>query len=171
MNAISIRLASRDDIAAIQRINEMGQPGVSQLTAGELEAVATGATHCWVAVDAEQTVVGYLIAYRESDAYDGEEFIWFQRRYHSFLYVDEIAVAEDMRGRGIGERLYQAAIGSARGLDALVCEVNLEPPNPGSLRFHTRLGFVEVGQMKTEDGRLVHLLRLPLAGVSDASRG
>ena len=28
----------------------------------------------------------------------------------------------------------------------LCCEVNLEPPNPGSLRFHQRIGFTEVGQ-------------------------
>ena len=28
----------------------------------------------------------------------------------------------------------------------LCCEVNLEPPNPGSLRFHHRIGFTEVGQ-------------------------
>jgi predicted GNAT superfamily acetyltransferase len=30
---------------------------------------------------------------------------------------------------------------------SLLCwEVNLEPPNPGSLRFHKRIGFIEVGQ-------------------------
>ena len=28
----------------------------------------------------------------------------------------------------------------------LCCEVNLEPPNPGSLRFHQHIGFTEVGQ-------------------------
>ena len=28
----------------------------------------------------------------------------------------------------------------------LTCEVNIQPPNPGSLLFHAGHGFVEVGQ-------------------------
>jgi hypothetical protein len=45
----------------------------------------------------------------------------------------------------------------ARGLTHLVCEVNLDPPNPVSLNFHTKLGFVEVGVLVTQDGRTVSL--------------
>jgi predicted GNAT superfamily acetyltransferase len=37
-------------------------------------------------------------------------------------------------------------------------EVNLEPRNDGSLRFHDRLGFVEVGQQVSGSGKLVSLM-------------
>jgi predicted GNAT superfamily acetyltransferase len=36
--------------------------------------------------------------------------------------------------------------------------VNLRPRNDGSLRFHARLGFKEVGQQETSYGVLVSML-------------
>lgn len=40
----------------------------------------------------------------------------------------------------------------------VACEVNLALPNPGSLAFHAKRGFIEVGRMLTSDGRHVALL-------------
>lgn len=41
-------------------------------------------------------------------------------------------------------------------------EVNVDPPNPGSLRFHDRLGFTEVGRQATKgDTVTVALLAAP----------
>jgi predicted GNAT superfamily acetyltransferase len=40
----------------------------------------------------------------------------------------------------------------------LCCEVNVEPPNPGSLRFHERIGFAEVGQFAPKPDYVVSLL-------------
>ena len=42
-------------------------------------------------------------------------------------------------------------------------EVNLRPRNDGSLRFHQRLGFVEVGQQETPYGARVSMLAKDLA--------
>jgi predicted GNAT superfamily acetyltransferase len=36
------------------------------------------------------------------------------------------------------------------GHDRLVCEVNVDPPNPASDAFHGRLGFIEVGRQTIE---------------------
>jgi hypothetical protein len=42
--------------------------------------------------------------------------------------------------------------------------VNLEPPNPGSLRFHHRMGFQDVETQTTKGGTVVvQLLRAPLS--------
>jgi hypothetical protein len=38
------------------------------------------------------------------------------------------------------------------GHDEIGCEVNTAPPNPGSQRFHTRLGFVGIGEQIFEAG-------------------
>jgi len=38
--------------------------------------------------------------------------------------------------------------------------VNVEPPNPGSLRFHQSIGFIEVGQLApTRDKRVCLLIK------------
>jgi hypothetical protein len=40
----------------------------------------------------------------------------------------------------------------------LTCEVNLNPPNLGSIRFHNRIGFREVGQQDSKPGLTVSML-------------
>ena len=51
------------------------------------------------------------------------------------------------RGRGVGRALYTEVdrqMAAIDGADHLALEVNVDPPNEGSLRFHAGLGFVEV---------------------------
>jgi uncharacterized protein len=158
---VNVREARPDDLAMIRAINEAGQPGVAPLTQQDAATIASGAASCWIA-EGNDGVVGYLIAYGAGDAYDGEEFAWFQRQYPTSLYIDQVAVARGGRRGGVGSALYGIATETAvaRGFDALTCEVNLEPPNPVSLRFHRHLGFQEVGTLHTADGRTVALLRL-----------
>ncbi len=43
-------------------------------------------------------------------------------------------------------------------ISQIVCEVNLEPPNPKSLKFHSSLGFHKVTQLTTQGGREVLFL-------------
>jgi predicted GNAT superfamily acetyltransferase len=51
----------------------------------------------------------------------------------------------------------------ASGLREVTCEVNLEPPNPRSLAFHDRLGFVQVGELVTKNDTItVALLASPV---------
>jgi uncharacterized protein len=162
--ATTVRALRAGDLGALLDINAAGAPGVTLLTPEEIGALASGSVRCWVAA-IDGSVRGYLIAYHTDDTYDGEEFLWFQRHYPSSLYIDQVAVAPTKQHAGVGALLYHIATdyASRRGCGALVCEVNREPPNPGSLAFHRRLGFIEVGNMRTQDGRTVVLLRLPLA--------
>jgi uncharacterized protein len=166
MAAMIVRALRPDDLDALLDINAAGVPGVTPLVPEEIAGLVSGQVRCWVA-EAAGSVSGYFIAYHTDtdEFYDGEEFVWFQRHYPSSLYVDQIAVAPAFQRAGIGILLYRIAIDYAlgRGCEALVCEVNREPPNPGSLAFHRRLGFEPVGDLRTHDGRTVILLRLPLA--------
>jgi len=45
----------------------------------------------------------------------------------------------------------------ASGLDGLVGEIDLDPPNPESLAYHERLGFVEVGRQTLPSGKTVSM--------------
>lgn len=97
---------------------------------------------------------GFTLAFDQGADYDSPNFLWFRSRYPRFVYVDRIAVASHARGRGIARRFYENLFEAARGAghEVVTCEVNLDPPNPGSDAFHAALGFAEVGQASIGDG-------------------
>jgi uncharacterized protein len=108
-----------------------------------------------------------LIAFDEGADYDSPNFLWFRSRYPRFVYVDRVVVADAARGRGHARRLYETLFEQARqaGHDRVVCEVNREPPNPGSDAFHAALGFEEVGSAAIHGGaKTVRYLSRRLGG-------
>ncbi|MCU1476801.1 MAG: family N-acetyltransferase [Subtercola sp.] len=148
-----------DDAPQLLALNNLAVPAVSELDEFALHALLDHA-HSTIAVvdDAEPGVVlGFTLTLIPGADYQSENYRWFSARSNDFLYVDRIVVAERARDRGIGGVLYAAIFEEARAAGAaeVFCEVNLEPPNPGSLRFHGRLGFVEVGQQATKGGEVV----------------
>jgi predicted GNAT superfamily acetyltransferase len=96
----------------------------------------------------------FLLAFNQGAHYDSPNFLWFPSRYPRFVYVDRIVVASAARGRGLARRLYDDLFEQAiaAGHDRVVCEVNLQPPNPASDAFHAALGFIEVGTATIHDG-------------------
>ena len=96
----------------------------------------------------------FLLAFAENDEFDGGHFLWFRSRFDRFLYVDRVVVAEDRRRLGLGRVLYADLFKRAEefGHRNIVCEVNLQPPNPISDRFHAAQGFEEVGRATIENG-------------------
>lgn len=96
----------------------------------------------------------FLLAFSHSDNYDGGHFLWFRSRFEKFLYIDRVVVAEEYRRHGLGRTLYDEAFKHAAHLGQVpvVCEVNLQPPNPISDGFHAALGFEEVGRATINNG-------------------
>jgi predicted GNAT superfamily acetyltransferase len=103
----------------------------------------------------------FLIAFDDTADYDGASYQWFRREMSGFVYVDRVIVATSAQGDGLGRCLYGCieTDAAARGFRALVCEVNIDPPNPGSLAFHRKLGFREVGRGAVPSGKKVMYLR------------
>jgi uncharacterized protein len=88
-----------------------------------------------------------LLAFDQDAAYENPNFEWFRDRYKRFIYIDRVVVAPAMRGRGLARALYKALFDRAASLQhaQVVCEINLDPPNPASDAFHASLGFEQVG--------------------------
>jgi predicted GNAT superfamily acetyltransferase len=114
-----------------------------------LDQLAEWASQC-VVVDVEGDVVGMLIGLEEGTPYDSPNYLWFSERHPSFAYVDRVAVDEQHRGAGWGPTLYRHVEAWAReaGKPILCAEVNTQPPNPRSLRFHDLFGFTMVAQTR-----------------------
>jgi predicted GNAT superfamily acetyltransferase len=96
----------------------------------------------------------FLIALDQNAPYRNPNFSWFKQSRESFVYIDRIIVAASARGQGIARILYDDlfVVAQQAGQDRVVCEVNIEPPNPASEAFHLAMGFNEVGQAAIHGG-------------------
>jgi predicted GNAT superfamily acetyltransferase len=150
------------DVTRVLEINNANTPGVSELTMIELAADLKNSLHALVIDNEHGDVCAFCITFDPNAPDAGSNHQWFAERYKSFVYLDRIAVDSNHQNRGLGALLYQSVeqrmLNSAEH-SLLCCEVNLEPPNPGSLRFHKRIGFTEVGQHSPQQGYLVSLLQ------------
>lgn len=175
---VELRTVQRIDLERVVTLNEAAVPAVNsvpeQFFGGWLEAAGSVRRDVDCAGEAEplflaaqlpgpgeaesasatEPLLGFVLALPPGCAYESINYRWFCERYPAFLYVDRIVVDGSRRGLGLGRRLYDGVVEEARrrDLERVCCEVNLKPRNEGSLRFHSRYGFREVGRQATEGG-------------------
>jgi predicted GNAT superfamily acetyltransferase len=135
------------DLAAIAALNDAHANEVGAAGESGLARFLACASHT-AAIGAVGAPEAFLIAFDHETPRQGPNHAWFLARHPRFLYVDRVCVAAPARRRGHARSLYLDAFAVARGrsLPVVCCEVNLDPPNPGSLAFHEALGFVAVGE-------------------------
>ena len=152
-----IRAITAGDLPAILVLNNAHAVEVNALTAEVLEALVAVSAHARI-VDGGH---GFLLAFSERTPAQGPNHAWFLARHPAFLYIDRVVIAPEARGQGHARQLYDDLAAAAAGRP-LCCEVNLEPPNPGSLAFHERLGFVACGEaVDPRNGKHVRYLMRP----------
>ncbi|MEM9046148.1 MAG: GNAT family N-acetyltransferase [Pseudomonadota bacterium] len=163
---MSVRALSSDDLDWVLALNKAYEEALSPLTRDSLAALSETAFCALVA----EPKAGFLLTFDETAEYDSPNFLWFRERYARFVYIDRIAISADHRRQGHAEALYAAFFEAAwrEGHSHAVCEVNSDPPNPGSDRFHAALGFEEVGTARLADrGKTVRYYALSLQNVSE----
>ena len=162
----SLRALTESDLEKVVEINNAGYPAVPLATIEEIRSLFELSSYRMAALNNEGEVVGFALALDPGAEYDSENYVFFEGRFENHLYIDRIVFADSARGLGLGTALYEDLFDFARmqGRSAVTCEVNLEPPNPGSLRFHRRFGFEDVDTQATKGGAVVvQLLQAPLA--------
>lgn len=142
-----IRSYEAGDADQVLALNAACVPEVGPLDGAKLAQLAGWAARFRV-VEVEGRIVGFLIGLTEGTPYGSPNYAWFTERHERFAYVDRVAIDEAQRGAGWGPALYRDFEAWARDEDRkLLCaEVNTEPPNPRSLRFHDLFGFDMVAQ-------------------------
>jgi predicted GNAT superfamily acetyltransferase len=90
----------------------------------------------------------FLLALAERAPAVAPNYQYFAARFDRFVYIDRVVVAEHARRKGLARLLYDDLFESAgqAGYSRVCCEVNSDPPNPGSDAFHAALGFVQIGE-------------------------
>jgi uncharacterized protein len=148
---VRILRAEAQHFPAILDLNEAFVEVLAPLSHGRLELLDSLASYHRVAVDGEQ-VMAFALAFGSAAGHDSVNFKWFAAAYPSFLYIDRVVVAGSRQGEGVGSRLYRDLFAFARreGYPVVTCEIDVDPPNPSSLRFHERFAFKEVGSQRVE---------------------
>lgn len=144
------------DLEVVHAINEENVPAVGQETFDDLRAIFDVCSINLVA-EINGRVRGFCMVMPPGVDYGSPNYLYFCDRHEDFVYLDRVAITADSQGRGIGPMLYRE-VERRTTAPWFALEVNVQPPNEGSLRFHAREGFVEVDQLETRPGKIVSLM-------------
>ena len=164
MSTPIVRPVVADDLPRLLEINQANVPAVGSVDADRF-AFIVDESPIALAVEVDDDVAGFCLVLGSDSAYDSVNYRWFTERYDRFMYLDRVAVDAVARGQGLGTLLYAEVDRLMRDradAEQLALEVNVDPPNEGSLRFHARLGFIEVGQQDTPYGIRVSMQLRPV---------
>ena len=159
LNELEPRLFLKSDIDAALELNNLNAPAVGEIDRTQLEFLIEHSLYSF-AIGAD-TLHAFCITFAPGAPYTSVNYQWFSQNYSEFVYLDRIVVSEKMRNNSLGAKLYAAVeqrMIKDRCAPILTCEVNLNPPNLGSIKFHNRIGFREVGQQDSKPGLTVSLL-------------
>lgn len=151
-----IRELVADDLDVMLAINQENVPAVGPETPETMQQIF-GWSSLRLGIEVDHALVGYCLIMKSGLPYQSTNYRWFCDKYDDFIYLDRVAFTESHQGKGYGSLLYQEV--ELRSTETFfTLEVNLKPRNDGSLRFHERLGFLEVGQQISASGKLVSLM-------------
>jgi predicted GNAT superfamily acetyltransferase len=154
-----------DNFAAVLALNNRHAIELSWLDLDRLTRIVEAAYYAYASSDRS----AFMIALDQDADYDSPNFLWFRERFASFIYVDRIVVDPSGRRQGFARELYRDLFARARkdGHEVVGCEVNRDPPNPASDRFHEALGFQTEGEAPITSGKTVRYLSRPLGDPSE----
>jgi predicted GNAT superfamily acetyltransferase len=160
-----LRTLEAADVDAALALNNANLPALNELDRAEIGRLAD-ASLVSLAAELDGRFAGFCIVLGPGAAYASLNYQWFSARYRDFAYLDRIAVDPELRRAGVGRAFYAELRRRFAGITpVLLCEVNIRPRNDASLDFHRAIGFREVGQQDTDEGRkTVSLLELRLTG-------
>ena len=152
-NDIIIRNAGPEDYDFILNLNEVNVEVLSPMPMERMLWLKE-MSEMFVVAEVNGKPAAFLIAIREGQPYDSENYVWFSKMYPEFLYIDRIVIDEPYRSFGLGRRLYDAVKNHAKetGVGVVTCEVDTIPYNEASLKFHDAMGFKEVGEQIIRGG-------------------
>ena len=146
---------SEDMFDFVLESNNINKPQVGFLKTDRLELLISQANYLKVA-RFNSELAGFLLCLPQYKNYDSLNYQWVSKRFSNFVYIDRISILPEFQNEKIGSALYTDLIyfSAIEGYDTIVCEVNVMPPNPGSIRFHKKFDFEECGSQFTKGGTL-----------------
>jgi len=140
------------DLPHIHNLNQDALPAVSSITLNDMTQFLEMADYFRI-IRVKTNIAGFLLALAPGKDYHSPNYKWFEKQYSQFMYVDRIVIDPAFQGQGLGWGFYDdLKIFCQRYTPIITCEVNLKPKNYGSLLFHKKYGFKQVGTQETDGG-------------------
>ena len=89
-------------------------------------------------------IAAFMICFREDSEYESKNYLYFNRKYKEFLYVDRIGVSKDLENNGLGSILYKYIIENFGENMKICAEINTKPMNKESILFHEKHDFKRI---------------------------
>tara|TARA_A100001015_G_scaffold301872_1_gene389343 strand:- start:12 stop:512 length:501 start_codon:yes stop_codon:yes gene_type:complete len=146
----NIRTVDESDFDYILSLNQKTIPEVSSTDLMGMSYFLKNASYFKIICNNNHPV-GFCIGLMPGEEYASENYIWINKRYNSFIYVDRIIIDKQRRNKGLGSYFYNHLAETFFGkVENIICEVNIKPYNEQSINFHKKYGFIEIGQQETE---------------------
>ena len=160
LRSINVSNYSELELNAIFDLNQLNTPEVGSLESLDYLKKLIGLSAYNLLVLKCEEIVGFIICMREGSTYGSENYKFFTQRLKKFLYVDRVVVDERHRRSGLGKAIYQDifAYDNDKNLP-IALEVNTEPVNQPSLKFHEKMGFEKVGSKDFDDHSVAYFLK------------
>lgn len=151
------------DVVAAVGLNNAAVPAVNALDEGSFGELLEMSDRSW-AIDHDGGLGALLVTFGPGAAYRSANYLRLSALYNNFLYVDRVVVSPALWRRGLAAGLYETLIKHAREQrrERLLCEVNVEPPNPRSVAFHEANGWHAIGDYEHEPHKVVRYFELVL---------
>ena len=159
-----IRELHSRDIEGVLKLNNESVPAVNKLVTSDLENILSMSKKSW-GIEIGENIVAALITLESGEPYQSDNYIWLETQFNNFCYVDRIMVHVAAKRNGYGKKLYATLESYAKemGIEVLLCEVNVEPPNPHSLACHTDLGWKPFYDREHGPGKKVRYFKKPIS--------
>ena len=147
--------AKKSDFSEILSLNQKAMPAVSFMDEESLNYFYNVSEYFkLIKCGKENKIYGFLIGLTDKLNYKSENYLWFSKRYSSFMYVDRIVIQEDSLGLGLGTMLYNDLIDYSKNkFKNIICEYNIKPMNLISKNFMKSLDLKELVIKKRKEAQ------------------
>ena len=142
----------------LYKLNQENTPEVGSIESYESFVSLLDISSINLLIEYKKQPVGFVICFRENLEYESLNYKFFNETKQKFLYIDRVVIQSDYRRMGFGTRVYKYIDGiAAKESLPICCEVNSIPLNQISLNFHSKNGFIKVGERKFKDHSVDYL--------------
>ena len=144
---MTIRKANTSDVSRlsemlrqVQQLHAKGRPdifiaGTNKYSDDKIiEILQNPQTPVFVAVDEQDVAIGY--AFCEVENFSATPNL----KERKIFYIDDLCVDQKYRGQGIGKKLYEFAVKTAKELKCFHLTLNVWHLNESAVRFYEKLG-------------------------------
>ena len=149
---------SSSTLENLYSLNQENTPEVGSIRSSESFGSLLDSSSINLLIIYKKQVIGFVICFRENLEYESLNYKFFNEIKQKFLYIDRVVIKSDYRRMGFGTRVYRYIdeIAAKESLP-ICCEVNSIPLNQISLNFHSKNGFIKVGERKFKDHSVDYL--------------